>query len=164
MAVDPRRTDGELVRAAETVKKMVVARARGVENFGWFIFKHTSNSYNSPYNNYSSLNEDGTPRPVLLAYNNTNRWLRNSVIKEIPVENPRTTAYEADNGINKIFIAWSNDPEVVISFSQLPDWVSNGADIYDMFGGPASATVTRNPLTINLSGNPVFFVSKNTSQ
>ena len=164
VTVDPLRNDGELIKAAETVKKMVVARARGVDNFGWFIFKNLPNSYRSPYNNYSAMNESGGPRPVLLAYNNAIRWLRKTRFERAESDAHGYVVYEFRGGGQRVLVAWGRDPEVVTTLTRLPAWIAEGVDIYDMFGGPAAAKVETNPVKIELTGNPVFLIAKDTAQ
>ena len=164
VTVDPHRNDGELIRAAETVKKMVVARARGVDNFGWFIFRGMPNSYLSPYNNYSVTDESGGPRPVLLAYNNANRWLRKSRLERVEIDAQGYVLYEFRGGGRRGLVAWARDPEVVTPLARLPAWIAGDVDIYDMFGGPAAARIEMKPLTIELTGNPVFLIAKDNAQ
>ena len=152
--VDPRRADGELLRASETAKKMVVARARGVENYGWFLIRHYPDSYRSPYNNFSVIDERGEPRPVLLAYNNAIRWLRRTTL-EADVSKTQYSAYEFRDHRRRVLVAWANDPEAVTRLESLPEWTKAGFDLYDQFGG------IQTPVgNIELTGNPVFLVSR----
>jgi hypothetical protein len=164
VSIDPSRSDGELVKAAETVKKMIVARARGVDNFGWFIFKGLPNSYQNPYNNFSAMDESGGPRPVLLAYNNVIRWLRKTRLERVGNDARSYTTYEFRGGERRVLVAWARDPEAVTPLTRLPTWVAGGVDVYNMFGGPAAAMVGRNPLTIELTGNPVFLIARDAAQ
>jgi hypothetical protein len=164
ITVDPRRADGELIKAAETVKKIVVARARGVENYGWFVFRNRPNSYRSPYDNYSAMDENGGPRPALLAYNNAIRWLRKTRVERVVSDAPGYVAYEFRGDGRKLLVAWGNDPEVVTPLTRLPAWAAGGVDVYNIFGGPVAARAESTPLTILLTGNPVFLVAKDSAR
>ena len=164
VTIDPRRKDGELIRASETVKKLVVARARGVENFGLFIFRNLPNSYRSPVNNYSVMDENGRPRPALLAFNNANRLLRRTRLERVDTSGSGYIIYEFSGEGRRILIAWALDPEVVTPLSQLPAWVAAGANVYDLFGGSAMTKVKMDPLTIELDGNPLFLVGRDGTQ
>jgi hypothetical protein len=164
VTVDPHRADGELFRAAETVKKMVLARARGIENYGWFIFRHLPNSYRDPYHNYSVMNEDGNPRPALLAYNNAIRWLRNTQVSRIDEGRSDHSAYEFLGDGRRVLILWGRDPEIVVDFTQFPAWLDDRYKAYDMFGGPLITKADDTGLAIELTGNPVFLVTEEKAQ
>ena len=159
VTVDPARADGELVRASETVKKMTVARARGVENFGWFVFRNNPESSLSPFDNYPVMDANDKPRPVILAYNNVVRWLRNTQTAESAVKASHDYESYTFRGANRrVTVVWAQDPETSKKINRTISRELSRIELYDLFGGSPPFSVDGSIVTFKLTGYPLFFV------
>lgn len=159
VSVDPDRPDGDLLKASGVVKKMVVARAEGMRNFSWFNFRHLPASTALPYNNYSAVNGYGRLRPVVLAYNNANRWLRGARLQAPKGSTDRRLeVYTFRKGNRLVRAVWARDPEERI---MLEGGIAGSPDrvrVIDMFGGPLPLAAGSDGWELPPGGYPVFVV------
>lgn len=156
-SVDPDEPNAELIRAAETAKKIVVARHHRIGNFGWFIFRNSPEASQSNTDNFAILDPNGSPRPVLLAYNTAARLLVDAEPLTMPASNANRTLYGFRSGDRTIWVTWSTDPDADTS-TRIP--VPDGARavvLNDMFGGRRRVKQTNNnDVLIPASEYPVY--------
>ena len=154
--VDPRSPDGELTRAAETVKKIVMARESGLANYGWFIFRNYPRATMKATTNFAALDKDSHARPVVLAYNNAARHLHETMpLGQLNI-NGRITVYQfTSNNGRYITILWATDPEDYYPLPFQPDTITGTFYVYDMLGGQIPAAEAGH---IPVGAYPVFII------
>ena len=151
--------EGELLKAATTIKKITSSRYNRIENYTWFIFRHLAASAKDPGDNYLALDEIGRVRPVVLAYNTAVHMLRGSKpVKKINFD-PSVEAYLFQKEAEKVLVLWGKE-EGRVQFVK----VGLSAPVKEirslsMLGTPKILKVEKNECRVLCDANPLFLVS-----
>jgi len=164
VAVNSSIPGAEIYRASEIVKKIVLSKSAGVQNFGWFILRQPDRVHATSFNNYAALDIDGQPRPVVLAYKNSVNRLHDVQSLRKVHSSGGIQAYRFFSPGKEVVVLWVEETPATQMRANVDSGGYCRGHLYDLFGGLImESRAVLGHMSLPVSNEPSFLVLENSS-